>query len=849
MKKLFFGLAILAIAMAFTACPAAQTVTNITQGGEFDGVADTSPIIKYWVVHEYYSDVMRTTKIIIDAGVGNKFKSSEVAWDAADHGYVANSTYTEADNDNPALKALFYDEDDPYNSWENVEGGVATPIQTHWDNWKVENHRKAPETPYPYLKLKSAQFYIADPTKLVVDSQQNPSNAWRPIIEAYVTKTIDKIETLGYRTLDDRVFEPTNFYGRMVTGQQLSLPHDEEGRYLVLEMLSNRGPIPTILRTPGAESGFNMGSNSPSFMPYIEKYEITQLGTIKRYNPDGDAQTIDVNNGFTYQRQDQFYNANEWAAGNISILFNLMKADRLTLTNPERGTDVDSWIDYRFYAPEVTGWKTTPLYVWLHGTDGTASTDVDVPDSWQNVGQAICTSNTGAFLNPLSQEQYKCFVLAPQRSGAGSGHNTYELKELIDYIIATNPGIDPTRIYVSGHSMGAGGTWSLATAYPFFLAAIQPAAGGGGTDAASVARQASTPSWTFGIMQDMTASGMLGSFYALQDYDKVTWNGTGYTNVKANYRLSWFDPSPGSGMGYTGVGPSGTWPVWGNGYRHSSFEQAASDLVRVDDKFNVKQLSSASADPVWPTDYYGVAPQDEAYAGTSAPDDGITNIAWMFKQRRTDWSDASSTAQQAMSVYVSSPYITDRREFNKETSAVLTNHTWTLAAPLETGASLVVYDAAGNDITTNFTVAVTTTSIKLTTADSSDIVGTYYLAARTGNPFAGYQYSTRVPVSVTNPVTPLTVTGSTAITVSPTDTEVFVALEAGDYSDYSAAIGGWQSWISAEIDDTNNRLRVWINNGGAFNPSVNGINASINVNVTKAGYLPKSITLTLTEED
>ena len=41
--------------------------------------------------------------------------------------------------------------------------------------------------------------------------------------------------------------------------------------------------------------------------------------------------------------------------------------------------------------------------------------------------------------------------------------------------------IDPNRIYLMGHSMGAYGTWSIAMAHPELFAALGPISGGGST--------------------------------------------------------------------------------------------------------------------------------------------------------------------------------------------------------------------------------------------------------------------------------------------------------------------------------------------------------------------------------
>jgi predicted peptidase len=52
------------------------------------------------------------------------------------------------------------------------------------------------------------------------------------------------------------------------------------------------------------------------------------------------------------------------------------------------------------------------------------------------------------------------------------------LKGLLESIIKTN-NVDPKRVYLTGLSMGAMGTWQFAGTYPQFFAAIAPICGGG----------------------------------------------------------------------------------------------------------------------------------------------------------------------------------------------------------------------------------------------------------------------------------------------------------------------------------------------------------------------------------
>ena len=68
------------------------------------------------------------------------------------------------------------------------------------------------------------------------------------------------------------------------------------------------------------------------------------------------------------------------------------------------------------------------------------------------------------------------------------------IKELLDEMVE-NAGVDKTRIYITGLSMGGYGTWDAIARYPGFFAAAAPICGGG--DPKTVDRFKSLPIWCF----------------------------------------------------------------------------------------------------------------------------------------------------------------------------------------------------------------------------------------------------------------------------------------------------------------------------------------------------------------
>lgn len=65
----------------------------------------------------------------------------------------------------------------------------------------------------------------------------------------------------------------------------------------------------------------------------------------------------------------------------------------------------------------------------------------------------------------------------------------------VDYLFATRPEIDRSRVYVTGVSMGGYGTWDILCRRPMWFAAAMPICGG--ADVSQVWRLREIPIWTF----------------------------------------------------------------------------------------------------------------------------------------------------------------------------------------------------------------------------------------------------------------------------------------------------------------------------------------------------------------
>jgi len=121
--------------------------------------------------------------------------------------------------------------------------------------------------------------------------------------------------------------------------------------------------------------------------------------------------------------------------------------------------------EYYLYTPSnVKPGEKYPVAIFLHGCCGedyhaTLRSTVDPPiRMWHNFG--------------LNEQKIPTYLIAPQTSRGWSQH-IENLKAVIDELISTGKA-DPQRIYITGFSMGAAGTWEFIKRYPNYFAAALP---------------------------------------------------------------------------------------------------------------------------------------------------------------------------------------------------------------------------------------------------------------------------------------------------------------------------------------------------------------------------------------
>jgi predicted esterase len=118
---------------------------------------------------------------------------------------------------------------------------------------------------------------------------------------------------------------------------------------------------------------------------------------------------------------------------------------------------------YLLYLPQgIEGARRWPLILYLHGR------------SLSGDNLSLLT-RYGLPARLEDEDDFPFVVVAPQVPAGQTWTDTDRLAELVREVSARYP-VDPSRVYLIGYSMGAGGVWRAAIAHPDLFAAASPAA-------------------------------------------------------------------------------------------------------------------------------------------------------------------------------------------------------------------------------------------------------------------------------------------------------------------------------------------------------------------------------------
>jgi len=146
---------------------------------------------------------------------------------------------------------------------------------------------------------------------------------------------------------------------------------------------------------------------------------------------------------------------------------------------------------YRILIPEqYNAGKAAPLVIALHGMGG------DENSMFDSYGGTL----------KREAERVGFVVACPKGRDSASMYRGSAEQDVMDVLaeVRRDYKIDPNRIYLMGHSMGAYGTWSVAMAHPEVFAALGPISGGG--SAAGMVKIAHIPQYVVHGDDDRTVA-------------------------------------------------------------------------------------------------------------------------------------------------------------------------------------------------------------------------------------------------------------------------------------------------------------------------------------------------------
>ena len=231
-------------------------------------------------------------------------------------------------------------------------------------------------------------------------------------------------------------------------------------------------------------------------------------------------------------------------------------AAMLTQEAPFEGTR--GQLPWHLYAPAQATENPNqrfPLLVVLHGGYGREVTDGNI---MVDVAQYLLGSQNG-LLTEANLAEFPTYIVLPhcrveegctfgsnEWASAGGAH--YQIQEqpsvaggtaleLVEHVIDTYA-VDPTRVYLTGNSMGGGGTWEFASRRPELFAAVLPVSGHPpALEFLTPIADAKLPVWAFGAQND-TTNPYADTVEAIDEIDSAggcawltTYNGAGHDDA------------------------------------------------------------------------------------------------------------------------------------------------------------------------------------------------------------------------------------------------------------------------------------------------------------------------------
>ncbi|APR76231.1 Chitinase [Minicystis rosea] len=188
------------------------------------------------------------------------------------------------------------------------------------------------------------------------------------------------------------------------------------------------------------------------------------------------------------------------ASATKSVIVNAAPSGNGTTTEVYASSSTPGYYGYvKYLPPGYDGSANWPVVFFLHGQGQTGNGSASQLYKVRANGPQHYIDTEG--------KQYPFILISPQTNGSwGSWEQQYYMNPFVDHIKQTLK-VDPKRVYMTGLSLGGGGTWAYAQLFPEKLAGIVTACAGyyGATDAdgAKLVNQG-VAVWSFHGLKDTT---------------------------------------------------------------------------------------------------------------------------------------------------------------------------------------------------------------------------------------------------------------------------------------------------------------------------------------------------------
>lgn len=208
------------------------------------------------------------------------------------------------------------------------------------------------------------------------------------------------------------------------------------------------------------------------------------------------------------------YNVSDNNVASVEMIRSVLVSESQTVTSVTYPNLENSPYEYMEYLPpgyQTNTEGTYPLVVFLHGIDDQGGVNLS---TGERSGKALeSVLGYGPLKLAKLGKTFPAIVVHPQ---SPEWWNPVKIKTYLDYL-KTKYRVDSKKIYFTGLSMGGGGVWDFARAYPEEVAAIVPICGASSiANATQAAPLLSIPVWAFHARGDGTVP--LSNSYSFLDF-------------------------------------------------------------------------------------------------------------------------------------------------------------------------------------------------------------------------------------------------------------------------------------------------------------------------------------------